>query len=99
MPEGQALGALRAGGLGQGVDLLAADRCRDAKPTDHSAGIQRLAENLELGSSEDRGQLLDLELVTEVGLVDTVPEHGVRVGDAANRCRHDYAEHLLPDVR
>src|SRR3989449_1421784 len=99
MPEGEALCSVAAGGLGKGIDLLAADCHRNAKTAHHPAGIQRLPENLELGAREDRRQLLDLEPVSKIGLVHPVPKDRVRVGDTADGCGQGHAKHLLPDVR
>src|SRR5256712_5296795 len=99
MPEGEALSPIGTGGLGQGIDLLAADGRRNSKTAHHPAGLQRLPENLELGRGEDRRQLLDLEPVAKIGLVHPVAKHRVRVGDTTDRCRPDHTEYLLPDVR
>ena len=98
MPEGETPRSVAAGGLGKGIDLLAADCHRNAKTAHHSAGIQRLPENLEVGAREDRRQLLDLQLVSKIRLVHAVSKHRVRVGDTADGCRHGHAKHLLPDV-
>src|SRR5438552_19215360 len=90
MPEGEALRSVAAGGLGKGIDLLAADCHRNTKTAHHSAGIQGLPENLELGAREDRRQLLDLQLVSKIRLVHAVSKHRVRVGDTADGCRHGH---------
>src|ERR1700730_12010386 len=98
VPERQTLCSIRAGDLGERVDLLSADGPWDPQTTDDAAGIERLAKDLEFRPGEDRGELLNLETVAQVRLVDPVPQDGFRVRDAPDRCWHGDAQHLLPDM-
>src|SRR4029077_17011115 len=98
VPERQTLCSLRAGDLGERVDLLSTDGPRDPQTPDDAAGIERLAEDLEFRPGEERGQLLNLETVAQVGLVHPVPQDRFRVRDAPNRCGHGDAQQLLPNV-
>src|SRR5438045_9308013 len=99
MPEGQPLRPFCPSDLGERLDFFRADRPWDTNSSDNAAGVECLAEDLELGFREDRRKLVDLQAVAQVGLVHAVAEHRVGVGDAADWGRAGLAKQLLPDVR
>ena len=84
----QALGAKRAGILGQAVEVLAAvaiGTLGGTEPPDPMAELPGLLQDLELGQVGDVGDVFQLEAVAEVGPVAAKPLHGVVVLDARER--------------